>query len=206
MTTMSMLKMTAAAGVAALMAAGCASSPEPGGAGGTATAGGSPAGGAVTTPTMMNIAATSGWKAEERLLPQQPILALTPDGGSVETPAGLAVTCNPDNGSLYGKLFNQPANRVGQSATYRLRMGAQALPLPGKFVAAAQGSAFEFEWDSVGLRTMAQLDMASFASDKGDVEWAFVRDPAAKVNAKYIGSLKDMAAESQNFLIYCNPK
>lgn len=169
--------------------------------------GNAPSSGAtVASSTVMNAASNTHWMAEERLLPQQPILAMVQNAGGVDAPVGFWMTCNPDNGAIKAHLARQDASRVGQTAVYTMRMGAQAMPLPGKFETGAGGSNFTFDWDSMGLRSVAQLDMVSFASDKGEVEWAFVRDPSAAVNAKYIGSLKDMARASQDFLNYCNPK
>jgi hypothetical protein len=118
------------------------------------------------------------------------------------------MTCNPDNGAITARLGKQDAARIGQSATYRIRLGAEARPVDGQF-AASPGSSdadFVFPMDSVALRTMAQLDMVSIATDKGDVQWAFVRDPSVQVQAKYTASLKGMAVASQNYLVFCNPK
>src|SRR5262245_38142221 len=85
------------------------------------------------TPTAMNMAATTQWMAEERLMPQDPILALTNAGGSVDAPAGFYMTCNPANGTITARLGKQATSRVGQTATYRIRMGASAKEVDGKF-------------------------------------------------------------------------
>jgi hypothetical protein len=187
------------------LAAACASNPEPSpsvSSGGAAPL--NPGG----TPTLANMAATTAWVAEERLLPQDPILALVNAGGSISNPAGFYMTCNPANGTITARLGKQPATRVGQTATYRLRMGAEAKPFEGKFETnpRAPEADFVFPIASVDVRTMSQLDMVSVLTDQGEVQWAFVRDPAAQVQAKYIASLKDMAQQSRDYLEFCNPK
>jgi hypothetical protein len=48
--------------------------------------------------------------------------------------------------------------------------------------------------------------MVSVLTDQGEAQWAFVRDPAAQVNAKYVASLKGMAQQSLDYLNFCNPK
>ena len=53
---------------------------------------------------------------------------------------------------------------------------------------------------------MAQLDLVSVLTDQGEVQWAFVRDPATQVQARYVASLKNMAQVSMDYLNYCNPK
>lgn len=193
---------------AALAAAGglaaCATEPAPGVAGGPAPA----TGVAAAAAPVMNMAATTSWTAEERLLPQHPILALVGENGQLNSQAGFSMTCNPDSGAITARLGKQDAARIGQSATYRLRLGAEARPLEGVF-AATPGSLeadFVFPLESVTLRTMAQLDLVSIVTDRGEVQWALVRDPNVQVQAKYIASLRGMAAESQNYLVFCNPK
>ena len=101
---------TAMAAGLALMAAACASD-------GTAPA--APSGPGPAAPTApsgvtnaLNIAANSQWEAEERLMPQDPILALIMSGGTVEAPAGFYMTCNPANGSITARLGKQPSARV----------------------------------------------------------------------------------------------
>lgn len=156
----------------------------------------------------MNIAATSHWVAEERLMPQDPVLALVNAGGSVDAPAGFVMTCNPANGTITARLGKQPTARVGESATYRIRMGAEAKTVDGTFATnpRAPEADFVFPLQSVDVRTMAQLDIVSVVTDQGEVQWAFVRDPATQVQAKYIASLKDMAQQSVDYLNFCNPK
>jgi len=194
------LSLLAAAGV---LAAACASDPAA-----APSAGPVSGGAAVAAAPLLNIAATSQWFAEERLMPQDPILALVNAGGTIESPAGFYMTCNPANGTITAHLGKQPATRVGQSATYRIRMGAEAKPIEGKFQTnpKAADADFVFPLQSIDIRTMAQLDLVSVLTDQGEVQWAFVRDPAAQVNAKYVASLKGMAQQSLDYLNFCNPK
>jgi hypothetical protein len=188
------------------MAAACASEPAPvaGAAAGGAVAPATPGG----VPNALNIAATSRWVAEERLMPQDPILALVNASGTVDNSAGFAMTCNPANGTITARLGKQPTARVGQSATYRIRMGAEAKSFEGKFETNPKTpeADFVFPVAAVDLNTIAQLDMVSVLTDQGEVQWAFVRDPATQVQARYIGSLKDMATQTRDYLTYCNPK
>ncbi|MDP3738774.1 MAG: hypothetical protein Q8R02_15375 [Hyphomonadaceae bacterium] len=189
------------------MTAACASEPAP-------TAGAGTTGGAVApatpggVPNALNIAGTSHWVAEERLMPQDPILALVNASGTVDNSAGFAMTCNPANGTITARLGKQPTTRVGQSATYRIRMGAEAKSFEGKFETNPKSpeADFVFPVAAVDLNTIAQLDMVSALTDQGEVQWAFVRDPATQVQARYIGSLKDMAVQTRDYLTYCNPK
>jgi hypothetical protein len=189
------------------LASACAANPTP-------TAGGSTGGPAPLTPgaagaaTALNIAGTTHWVAEERLMPQDPILALVSTSGSVDTPAGFYMTCNPANGTITARLGKQPTARIGQTATYRIRMGVEAKPVEGKFETNPKSpdADFVFPLASVDVRTMAQLDMISVSTDQGEVQWAFVRDPATAVQAKYVASLKDMAQQSRDYMEFCNPK
>jgi hypothetical protein len=200
-----MLKRLSLLAAAGALAAACASDPAVSPSTGGAV---SPGPAASAVAPVLNIAATSQWMAEERLMPQDPILALVNTGGSVDNPAGFYMTCNPANGTIAARLGKQPTTRVGQSATYRIRMGAEAKSVEGRFETnpKAPEADFVFPLASLDIRTMAQLDMVSVLTDQGEVQWAFVRDPAAQVNAKYIGSLKDMAQQSMEFLNFCNPK
>jgi hypothetical protein len=188
------------------LASACAANPAP--ASGGSTGGAQPLTPGAGAATAMNIAATSQWKAEERLMPQDPILALVTTSGSVDSPAGFYMTCNPANGGITARLGKQPTARVGQSATYRIRMGVEAKAVEGKFETNPKSpeADFVFPLASVDVRTMAQLDMISVLTDQGEVQWAFVRDPAAVVQAKYVASLKDMAQQSRDFMEFCNPK
>ncbi|MBI1361797.1 MAG: hypothetical protein GC155_16095 [Alphaproteobacteria bacterium] len=187
------------------LAAGCATS--------TAPAAPRPSSGAVAlTPnvaTVLDISATSAWDSEERLLPQQPILALVNAGDSIDSPSAFSMSCGLDNGAFTARLGKQPTDRVGQSAAFRMKLGAESKTLAGKFAANPKtGDAdFVFSVEPVTLRTMAQLDEVDFITDKGEPQWAFVAGgSAAKPKAKYVGSLKNLNAASQAFLIYCNPK
>ena len=198
-----MLKRFHLIATAGVLAAGCATAAGPAPAAST--------GPVALTPgvaTVLNIAATSSWNAEERLLPQQPILALVNNHDPVTSPAGFSMTCNPDNGVITARLGKQPAARVGQSATYKLKLGSDSRPIEGKFAANAKsGDAdFVFPLESVTLRTMAQLDQIAFITDQGETQWAFVRDPATPAKAAYIASLKNLNTESASYLIFCNPK
>ena len=193
------------AGLAA-MAAGCATTETaPGAVTPGAPASTTPAAGAAS---VLNIAATSQWEAEERLMPQDPILALINAGGTVEAPAGFYMTCNPANGSITARLGKQPAARVGQMAVFRIRMGAEAKVVEGKFETNPKNpeADFVFPISSADLRAMAGMDMVSVLSDQGEVQWAFVKDPAATVQAKYVASLKGLPQQSRDYLEFCNPK
>jgi hypothetical protein len=203
-----MLKRLSLLAAAGALAAACATSPTTASStSGPASLGPAASGGAGVA-NALNIASTSQWVAEERLMPQDPILALINAGGSVDNPAGFAMTCNPANGTITARLGKQPTARVGQSATYRIRMGAEAKSVEGKFETNPKSpeADFVFPLASVDVRTMSQLDIVSVLTDQGEVQWAFVRDPAAQVQAKYIGSLKDMAQQSRDYLEFCNPK
>jgi hypothetical protein len=203
-----MLHRLALPALAALAAAACASAPSASGpAPSSSTAASSTASSAAFTPTL-NIAATSSWAADERLMPQDPILALIDAGGSVGAPAGFSTTCNPDNGAMTARLGKQSSTRVGQSATFQMRVDGKASMVEGKFEANAKSpdADFVFPIKSADLRGMAAANQVSFQTDGGELQWAFVKDPAATVSAKYIASLKGLPAESQSYIVYCNPK
>jgi hypothetical protein len=191
-----------------LMAVACADNPAPApGPGLTPAAPSSSAGAGAAT--VLNVAGTTHWAAEERLMPQDPILALVnASGGTVDQPQGFWMTCNPSNGQIAAHLGKQPAGRMGQTANYQIRLGAGVKEIDGKFAAnpKAPEPDFVFQISSADLLNLSQLDMMSIATDTGEAQWAFVRDPAAKVQAKYIGSLKDLTAQSKDFLTWCNPK
>ena len=189
----------------AVMAAACSTTETPV----AASAGGTPAAASpVFSAPMLNIAATSQWEAEERLMPQDPILALITTGGSVDAPAGFYMTCNPANGSITARLGKQPSARVGQTAVFRIRMGAEAKVVEGKFETNPKNpdADFVFPLSSADLRAMAGMDMVSVLTDAGEAQWAFVKDPGAQVQAKYVASLKNLAQQSRDFLAFCNPK
>lgn len=201
------IALLAAAGV---MATACASNPASSGGGMSTDAGGavSLTGAAPTTAVVANMAATTAWAAEDNLIPQDPVLALvTATNGNVDQPQGVLISCNAANGGTTVKLGKQPANRVGQSATYRIRTGAGVQEVEGKFQASKSGDAdFIFPIRQADLLAMSKLDMFSVLSDTGEVQWAFVKDPAAQVQAKYIASLKNMPKQTEDFIVFCNPK
>ena len=194
-----------------LMAAACATSPG-------ASSGAPASPGAATTPgpaatagtvTIANMAATTFWLAEEKLIPEDPTLALVNTGAkNTDTTAGVAVICRAANGSISVHLGKQPAARIGQSATFKLRAGPGARDIEGKFEANRRSpdADFVFPITSADLLAMGQLDMISLVSDQGDVQWAFVKSPTATPQAKYVGSLKNFSTAASDFLNYCNPK
>lgn len=201
-----LMRLSLAAGLA-VMAAACASGPAPS----APMGGGTPAPAGPSTPAVtnaLNIAGTSQWEAEERLMPQDPILALIMAGGSVENPAGFYMTCNPANGSITARLGKQPSARLGQTAVYRIRMGAEAKVVEGKFEANAKNpdADFVFGLTSADLRAMGGMDMVSVVTDAGEVQWAFVKDAGAQVQARYVASLKNLAQQTRDYLVFCNPK
>ena len=195
----------------ALMAAACATNPgaSPGAAStpGAATTPGpaTPAG----TVTVANMAATTFWLAEEKLIPEDPTLALVNNGArNTDTTAGVSVICKAANGSIAMHLGKQAATRVGQSATFKLRAGPGMRDIEGKFEVNRRSpdADFVFPISAADLLAMGQLDMISFVSDQGEVSWAFVKSPTAMPQAKYVGSLKSFSSAAANFLNYCNPK
>lgn len=195
------LGLLAASGLAA---AACASQP--------ATSSGTGSSGAVAlTPTaaaaISNVAASTTWMSEERLLPQNPILAMVATDGSVDSPQGFYVTCNPDNGSLTGHLGMQPAEMAGQDATYRIRLGGRADRINGSFATdASGGTEFVFPMESSALRQMSTLDTVTILDANNDPQWAFVSSPGTTVSAKYVGTLNNIDMATQEFLVFCNPK
>ncbi len=203
-----MIKRIALLAATGLMAAACASNPAP--AAGTSTGAAMPASGASAgTVTVANMAATTHWVAEEKLMPEDPVLALV-NAGSMDADAsqGVVMKCNAANGKVSFHLGKQAATRAGQTATYKLRTGATARDVEGSFVTNKKTADTEFVFPiaSSDLMAMSQLDMVSILGDQGEAQWAFVKDPAVKVQAKYIGSLKDMGTAARDFLTFCNPK
>ena len=186
------------------LAAACASSG--GGAVGGTTDGAVSLAGATTT--VSNMAASTSWSAEERLLPQNPILALVAEGGSIDSPAGVSFTCNPDSGALTGRLGMQANERLGEDATYAIRLGARVEKVKGAFEtdAATGGTEFVFSPDTQTVRQMSVLDSVTILDDKGVAQWALVSDPGTQINAKYVGSLSGIDQATQDFLFFCNPK
>ena len=208
-----MFNRIALAAAAGLLASACASttasSPDAGGAASTGTPGAATTPAGASAVTLLNIAATSQWAAEENLVPDDPMLALVGAGVSVtDNPLGVQATCNAANGGITMRVGKQDITRVGQSATYRIRSGATTREVNGKFEPSRRSpdSNFAFAISSADLLGIGQLDMVSFLSDKGEVEWTLVKDPAAPVQAKHIGSLKGFDAAARDFLVYCNPK
>lgn len=202
-----MLKRTSIVAAMAAALAACATNPAPIAGPNPSPATPTPSTPAAVTPTL-NLAATSQWTAEERLLPQQPVLALVGQSGQLTEPVGFSMTCNPDDGKITARLSRQPSNRVGQSAMFRLRLGAEAKQIEGKFEASGRptDADFVFALDSPTLRAMAGADMFSMITDGGEVQWSFVKDPATPVQARFVGSTKNLAQESAAYLVFCNPK
>lgn len=191
------------------LAAACASNPSAGSSISADAGGAVPlAGAASTTIVVQNLAGNTAWLAEDNLIPQDPVLALVNAiGGNTDNPQGVVITCNAANGGTTMKVGKQPANRVGQSATYKIRTGASMLDVEGKFAASKAGDAdFVFPIKQADLIAISKLDAVSIVSDTGEVQWALVKDPAAQVQAKYIGSLKDMPRQTERFMVFCNPK
>lgn len=194
-----------------LMAAACATNPSssptsPEMPGAAVTPGpAAPAG----TVTVANMAATTFWMAEEKLIPEDPMLALVNTGArNTDNTAGISVVCKAANGNMYLHLGKQPAARVGQAATFKLRAGPGARDLEGKFEANRRSpdADFVFPISSADLLALGQLDMVSLVSDQGEVQWALVKSPTATPQAKYVGSLTKFATAARDFLNYCNPK
>lgn len=205
-----MNKSVAMLAISALLATACASDPAPSPSGGAAVMGAPPATRtAAGTAIIANLAASTRWIAEERLMPEDPVLALVSLGGSdPDASQGAVLRCNPANGRISMRLGRQPAARVGQTATFRMRTGASLRDVEGKFEAnrKAGDADFVFPLAAADLMGMSNLDMVSFLGDQGEVEWAFVKDPAASVQARYIASMKDLGKSSRDFLTFCNPK
>ena len=159
--------------------------------------------------TVENLAGVSFWLAEENLIPDDPILALVRTGArNADVTAGVAATCNAANGNITLRLGKQPTTRAGQSATFKVRSGAGARDVNGKFEQkrGATDADFVFPISSADLLALGQPDMVSFVTDQGEVQWALVKQADAQVQAKYVGSLKDFQKAAADFLNYCNPK
>ena len=204
-----MIKRIAVLAATGLMAAACASNPAP--AGSVSSGGAVPLtpGASSGTATVANLATSTHWVAEEKLMPEDPVLSLVANGSAdADASQGVVIKCNAANGKISFHLGKQAAARVGQTATYKLRTGASARDIEGTFQAnkKANDTEFVFPIASADLMGMSQLDMVSVLGDQGEVQWAFVKDPAATVQAKYIGSMKDLGTASRDFLTYCNPK
>ena len=205
----SRIALIAAAG---LLAVACASNPTSSGAGlGTADAGAgvtpAPSAGASGTATIANMAATTSWFAEEKLIPEDPALALVMNGvRDTDKSAGVYAECNAANGNITMHLGKQ-TGRTGE-ATFKVRSGAGTRDINGRFSTKAStgDTSFAFPLASADLLAMGQPDMVSFVSDRGEVEWALVKNTAAQVQAKYVGSLTGFGTAASDFLNYCNPK
>lgn len=194
-----------------LLAAACASNPAPAGPSAPADSGAAaaPAPAAPSSITVANLAPTTWWYAEEKLIPEDPVLALLNDGVmDTDKTVGVAVVCKAANGNMTLRLGKQPGAKLGQTATFRVRAGASAREVNGKFEAGGRAgeSDFVFPITSAELMAFAQPDLVSFVSDEGDVQWALVKQPDTQVQARYIGSLKGFSKAANDFLNYCNPK
>lgn len=204
----SRIALIAAAGLAAVA---CATNPAPA-VGGAVTADPAPsvapAPAAVPgTATISNMAASTSWWAEEKLIPEDPALALVVTGiRDTDKNAGVYAECNAANGAITLHLGKQ-AGRAGE-ATFKIRAGAGTRDINGRFStkAATNETSFTFPVTSADLLAMGQPDMVSFVSDRGEVEWALVKNTAAQVQAKYVGSLTGFGPAASDFLNYCNPK
>jgi hypothetical protein len=196
---------------AGLLAVACASNPAPVG-GGTVTPDAAPSvtsapAAAAGTATISNMAASTSWWAEEKLIPEDPALALVVTGiRDTDKNAGVYAECNAANGAITMHLGKQ-AGRTG-SATFKVRAGAGTRDINGKFStkASTNETSFTFPVTSADLLALGQPDMVSFVSDRGEVEWALVKNTTAQAQAKYVGSLAGFGAAASDFLNYCNPK
>ncbi len=196
---------------AGLLAVACASNPAPVG-GGTVTPDAAPSvtsapAAAAGTATISNIAASTSWWAEEKLIPEDPALALVVTGiRDTDKNAGVYAECNAANGAITMHLGKQ-AGRTG-SATFKVRAGAGTRDINGKFStkASTNETSFTFPVTSADLLALGQPDLVSCVSDRGEVEWALVKNTTAQVQAKYVGSLAGFGAAASDFLNYCNPK
>jgi hypothetical protein len=163
--------------------------------------------GAAGTVTISNMAASTSWFAEEKLIPDDPALALVVTGiRDTEKSAGVYAECNAANGNITMHLGKQ-TGRTG-NATFKVRSGAGTRDINGRFStkASTNETSFAFPVTSADLLALGQPDMVSFVSDRGEVEWALVKNPAAQVQAKYVGSLTGFGTAASDFLNYCNPK
>jgi len=196
---------------AGLLAVACASNPAPAG-GGTVTSDAAPSvtsapAAAAGTATISNMAASTSWWAEEKLIPEDPALALVVTGiRDTDKNAGVYAECNAANGAITMHLGKQ-GGRTG-SATFKVRAGAGTRDINGKFStkASTNETSFTFPVTSADLLALGQPDMVSFVSDRGEVEWALVKNTTAQVQAKYVGSLAGFGTAASDFLNYCNPK
>ena len=157
------------------VAVACASNPAPAG-GGAVTPDAAPsvtsAPAAVAgTATISNMAASTSWWAEEKLIPEDPALALVMTGGrDTDKNAGFFAECNAANGAITMHLGKQ-AGRTG-NATFKVRAGAGTRDIEGRFStkASTNETSFTFPVTSADLLAMGQPDMISFVSDRGEVD------------------------------------
>jgi type V secretory pathway adhesin AidA len=197
---------------AGLLAVACATNPAPADSGAAPSDTGAavtPAPAASTgTATVANMAATTMWFAEEKLIPDNPALALVMNGTlDTDKSAGLLAECNAANGNITMYVGKQAAGRTGD-ATFRVRIGPATRDVQGKFTA-KRGSTdtyFAFPITSADLLALGQPDMVSLVSDQGEVQWALVKNAATQVQAKYVGSMTGFGKAAADFLNYCNPK
>jgi len=201
-----MLKRLSLTAAALVLACACASTTTPVPSPGAATPGAAPAAPAAGPVTTLNMAASTSWLSEDGLIPDQPKLVLVSAGGNADTSAGFALSCNPDNGSITGRLGKQDASRAGKSAIYRLKTGKATVELDGTFSTKGANTDFVFPIETKTVRDIATSTTVTVATDAGDVQWGFVVDPNAAVPAKYVASLKNFGAQMDSFLVYCNPK
>jgi hypothetical protein len=127
-----MLKRLSLTAAALVLACACASTTTPAPSPGAATPGAAPAAPAAGPVTTLNMAASTSWLSEDGLIPDQPKLVLVSAGGNADNSAGFALSCNPDNGSITGRLGKQDATRAGKSAIYRLKTGKATVELDGR--------------------------------------------------------------------------
>ncbi len=202
------IAMMAAAG---LLAAACASNPAAGPSGAApsspsaAPAPSVPSG----TATLMNMAGSTVWIAEEKLIPDDPVMALVNSGvNDTDLSVGVAAVCKAANGDISLRLGKQPGTRLGQTATFKIRSGPSARDVSGRFEASRTPGEtdFVFPITSADLLAIGQPDIVSFVSDTGDVQWALVKTADAQVQARYVGSLRNFANAARDFITYCNPK
>ena len=209
-----MLSRIALAAAAGLLTVACATDPAPVSSMGApvvpaSSAASAPAAAGVQgTATISNMAASTSWFAEEKLIPENPALALVMNGMmDTDKSAGVFAECNAANGNITMHLGKQAAGRMGD-ATFKVRAGAGTRDISGKFqmMRGSSDVTFAFPVSSADLLALGQPDMVSFVSDQGEVQWALVKNPATQVQAKYVGSLTGFGRAASDFLNYCNPK
>lgn len=206
-----MLNRIAMMAAAGLLAAACASNPVADSSGaGSSSPSAAPAPAVPSgTATLMNMAGSTVWVAEEKLIPDDPAMALVNMGvNDTDMSVGVAAVCKAANGNISLRLGKQPGTRLGQTATFKVRSGASARDVSGRFEASKRAGEtdFVFPITSADLLAIGQPDIVSFVSDTGDVQWALVKSPDAQVQARYVGSLRNFSSAAGDFINYCNPK